>query len=213
MQDIPGFFSSSNNGFAAVDVYANAYDPSLQLAPGVFTGTCNVRGGGCAWSGGAFTLVQQWLMAAAAERAGCPHSTPCVTDIRVNESNRPVWVPTNCLPTGVNGFLDNADSQFVNNNNGLGPTWTALDPIWQAAFVPWAAAQGFDSVSQFATRVWVAYDTQNYTDSVSYVQNVLDPLLFDFGNSIGGAAWAASAAHLTSLQGSARTTGGVTLGH
>ena len=102
--------------------------------------------------------------------------------------------------------MDNADSVILDN---------ALDPAWQAAFVPWAAAQGFDSISQFAGKVWVAYDPQSYAD-VPYVTNVLMPLLAPPGsalpNTISGASWAASAQHTVSFQGAVSTSGTVRLG-
>jgi hypothetical protein len=189
MSDIP-----SSLNFAGIDVYPNSWDPSAQMAPGVFSGTCTSLGGGCTWTGGAYTLVQQWI--ATAKGVG-------VNTLRVNESNRPAWTPTNCPNEDPLGFVDPAGSLILNS---------ALDPAWQAAFVPWAAAQGFSSVSRFEGKVWVAYDPQNYS-YVPYVTNVLMPLMPDLGNSISGASWAASAQHTASLQGAVTTSAAVKLSH
>jgi hypothetical protein len=175
-------------------MYPNSWDPSAQMTPGTFSGTCTSLSGGCAWSGGAYTLVQQGI--ATAQGAG-------VNTLRVNESNRPAWTPTNCPNEGPLGFVDPAGSLILNN---------ALDPAWQAAFVPWAAAQGFASVSRFEGKVWIAYDPQNYS-YVPYVTNVLMPVMPNLGNSISGASWAAAAQHTASLQGGATTSGTVKLSH
>jgi hypothetical protein len=120
MTDIPTSFD-----YAAIDVYGNSWDPSLQLVPGAFFGgTCtgHAINTGCSWSGGAYTLVQEWIGSAILQ--GIP--------VRANESNRPVWVPVNCTPQDSNAFFDNAASIILDNS---------MDPTWQSAFVPWAAAQ------------------------------------------------------------------------
>jgi len=125
-----------------------------------------------------------------------------------NESNRPVWVPMNCTPQDSNAFFDNAASIVLDNN---------MDPEWQSAFVPWAAAQGFNSVSRYAAKVWVSYNAQDYAD-VPYVTNTLMPFVTGVAtpvlpNTISGASWAASAQLTTSLQGTVYTSGTVKLSH
>jgi hypothetical protein len=180
--------------FAGIDVYPNSWDPSAQMTPGVFTPSVCTTLGSCTWSGGAYTLVQQWI--ATARTAG-------VTTLRVNETNRPAWTPTNCSNEDPLGFVDPAGSLILNN---------ALDPAWQAAFVPWAAAQGFSSVSRFEGKVWVAYDPQNYS-YVPYVTNVLMPVMPNLGNNVSGASWAAAAQHTAALQGGVTTSGTVKLSH
>jgi hypothetical protein len=194
MNDIASSFD-----YAAIDVYGNSWDPSLQLVPGAFGGTCTgYTLGGCTWSAGAYSLVQEWMGTAQAK--GIP--------LRANESNRPVWVPINCTPQDSNAFFDNAASIILDNS---------MDPEWQSAFVPWAAAQGIGSVSRYAGKVWVSYDAQNYAD-VPYAINTLMPFVADIvapvlPSTISSASWAASAQLTTSLQGTVYTSGTVKLSH
>jgi hypothetical protein len=114
----------------------------------------------------------------------------------------------NCTPQDSNAFFDNAASIVLDNN---------MDPEWQSAFVPWAAAQGFNSVSRYAAKVWVSYNAQDYAD-VPYVTNTLMPFVTGVAtpvlpNTISGASWAASAQLTTSLQGTVYTSGTVKLSH
>ena len=126
--------------------------------------------------------------------------------LRVKESNRPVFVPESCDPETAHGVWDDACPEFLNDGT---------DIAWQSMFVPWASAQGFQSVSLFGTQVWIWYDAMNLGKPV-YWQALAGKLggpSYLSQTTITGQTWSTSAQRLTSLQGGAKTSGMAHLSH
>ena len=186
-----------------LDIYSNNWDPSVQMVAGHFASCMGGPGNvgddvpvtTCNWTGGAYPFVQNLVN----------HATnKGFSGLRVNESNRPVWVPIHCGEHAAQGIYDNAYTEFLNDGT---------DIAWQDAFVSWAAAQGFASVSQFASEVWIWYDSLNRRPPVQYWLALLGPPSYLTQTTLSGQAWSTSAQHLTSLQGGAWTSGNVHLSH
>ena len=72
--------------------------------------------------------------------------------VRINECNRPVFVVANCAPQGSNGVFDNDYIEWAADG---------MDTEWFAVIAAWASANGFSSVSPFATQMWAWYNSVN----------------------------------------------------
>jgi len=72
--------------------------------------------------------------------------------VRVNESNRPVYVLADCTPQSANGIFD---PDYME--------WSAdgMDTAWFSTIAAWASAIGFSSLSPFATEMWPWYNSIN----------------------------------------------------
>ncbi len=135
--------------------------------------------------------------AAAAKRIG--------KEVRINEANRPPWVPQNAQPTGSNAILGNDDMEWFNDGS---------DMEWLDTMLPWAAANGFSSFSVYATSTFIWYTSDQSMDnsqSPAFMTHLLQHLSETTSTGMAykrfGQWWAAS------LQANARITGRAVLGH
>ncbi|MFN7994944.1 MAG: hypothetical protein U0Q18_15160 [Bryobacteraceae bacterium] len=135
--------------------------------------------------------------AAAARRIG--------KEVRINETNRPPFVQQNAQPTGSNAILGNNNMEWFNNG---------LDMQWLNAMVPWAAANGFSSISVYATSIFIWYTTDpaaDDTQSPAFMTQLLKHLSESTSTATAyhrsGQWWSAS------LQANARMTGRARLGN
>ncbi len=149
-------------------------------------------------NGGPLSLASS--LASSARTAGEP--------VRINEANRPTYVKTNCGPSGARGIFDNDFAEWGADG---------MDMAWLGTIAVWASANGFTSISPFATQMWAWYNsvdvnaippcsgspgsnncTSAFPDQKPYLNQI----------SISGLYWSQTAAWVdASLQGNAQLTG------
>lgn len=149
-------------------------------------------------NGGPLNLASN--LAASALAAGKP--------VRVNESNRPVYVKVNCGPTEDRGIFDTDYAEWAVDG---------MDNLWFGTIAAWASATGFSSVSPYATQMWSWYNSVNINGKPpclgpSGANNCPGPaqyqLLYLDQTSVSGAYWARIAQWVSSsLQGNAQLSG------
>jgi len=195
--------------------------PATLTVPGGCTGVAVSPAGGATVNvvsgtlanyavGGALTLASG--LANTARAAGMP--------VRINETNRPVWVASGCAPTNANGVYD---PDFVEWQND------GMDIAWFGAATAWAAANGYTSMSTYNTQTLSWYNSWNIYQCTSGCPSPLFyevPFFAEVGysstapgvatpaQSLLGAFWQQlSSGRSASLQGQASLQGASHLGH
>ncbi len=87
--------------------------------------------------------------------------------VRINETNRPVWVASGCTPSNANGVYDPDYVEWQNDG---------MDVAWLGAATAWAAANGYTSMSTFSTQTLSWYNSWNIYQCPSGCPN---PLLYE----------------------------------
>jgi hypothetical protein len=135
--------------------------------------------------------------AAAARRVG--------KEVRINEANRPAYVQQNTDPSGSNAILGNDNMEWFNDG---------LDMEWLNAMIPWAAANGFSSMSVYATSTFIWYTSDASADNAQSPAFMTQLLKHLSESTTTGLAYQRHARWWSaSLQANARMTGRARLGN